>query len=172
MGGVWVKADGLWDRVGCWRGAEKRARRSEEVMGGLLFLACPAICPGVKMCTHTYCPWAGVATADWQRVAASESDFLHKGGSRPSLGLPSTPSLPPPPLPCSSTTLPHLSLSGMPARGRWGQAGPVEKRKDVCPAPRVFLKSLRERSSSHWNLCLSRSIWFVSRPLFLRKLPF
>lgn len=61
-------------------------------------------------------------------------------GWQPSLsGTPTTPSLTPP----TSTsplldTLPHLSLSGMPARGCQGQAGPVKMREDVCPAYRAF----------------------------------
>ncbi|CAB1446341.1 unnamed protein product [Pleuronectes platessa] len=57
----------------------------------------------------------------------------------PTLSL--TPSLPPPPTPPpphSLSTLPHLSLSGMPAQGRQGQAGPVKRREDVCPAYGAF----------------------------------
>lgn len=57
-------------------------------------------------------------------------------GWQPSLsGTPTTRSLTPP----TSTspllnTLPHLSLSGTPARGCQGQVGPVKVREDVCPA--------------------------------------
>lgn len=110
-------------------------------MGGLLFLACRAICPGVKMCTHRGCPLAGGGQPDWQQAEANESEFL--------LGVAAVPLWdshhPLPPLPATSSssssvfdTLPHLSLSGMPARGGQGQAGPVKMREDVCPADRAF----------------------------------
>ncbi|KAI9524629.1 hypothetical protein NQZ68_016638 [Dissostichus eleginoides] len=58
-------------------------------------------------------------------------------GWQPSLsGTPNTP-------PHHSTsrllnTLPHLSLSGMPAQVCQGHAGPVKIREDVCPAYRAF----------------------------------
>lgn len=81
-------------------------------MGGLLFLACLVICPGVKMCTHRGSPWArggqcwlATSRGQWVRVSP-------RGGSHSSLGLP-------PPLPPAISTsplldtLPHLSLSGM-----------------------------------------------------------
>lgn len=107
-------------------------------MGGLLFLACLAICPGVKMCTHRGCPWARGGQPDWQQAEASESEFLlgvaailFWDSHHPS--LPRTTSTSP-----LLDTLPHLSLSGMPAQGGQGQAGPVKMREDVCPAYRAF----------------------------------
>lgn len=52
--------DGAPDRVfrdgGKVGGGQREGR--EVGMGGLLFLACLGICPGVKMCTHRGCPWA------------------------------------------------------------------------------------------------------------------
>lgn len=38
-----------WQKSRRWVGVEVGT-------GGLLFLACLAICPGVKMCTHRGCP--------------------------------------------------------------------------------------------------------------------
>lgn len=86
------------DSVLGWRKSRWAGR--EVGMGGLLFLACLAICPGVKMCTHRGCPWArggrrwlATSRGQWVRVSPG-------GGSHPFLGLPPlppSPLLPPPP---------------------------------------------------------------------------
>lgn len=87
------------DRVFLDGGECRRWARREAGMGGLLFLACRGICPGVKMCTHRGCPWTrgcqcwlATSRGQWVRVSPG-------GGSHPSLGLP-------PPLPLPSYLLP------------------------------------------------------------------
>lgn len=118
-----------------WMGGAVR----EVGMGGLLFLACLAICPGVKMCTHRGCPmgqrWLVLTGSKPRPMSQSFSS-----GWQPSLsGTPTTASLAPP---TSTTplldTLPHLSLSGTPAQGCQGQVGPAKMREDVCPVSRTF----------------------------------
>lgn len=58
--------------VECWEPVKER----KVFKGGLLFLACLGICPGVKVCTHWGCPWAKSNQPDWQHAKASESEFL------------------------------------------------------------------------------------------------
>lgn len=76
-------------------------------------------------------PGQGVANTDWQQAEASESEFLPGVAAIPSLGLPH-------PLPSTPShlldTLPHLSLSGMPAQGCQGQSGPVENERGCLPS--------------------------------------
>lgn len=123
----WRSADGAPDSVPGWGG-----RGAWVGDGWAAFTGCLAICPGVKMCTHrgrggSLC--LAKSRGQWVRVSP-------RGGSRPSPGLPSTPS--PNSYPHLSSplldTLPHLSLPGTPARGSRGQVGPVKRREDVCPA--------------------------------------
>lgn len=54
----------------------RRWAAGEVFKGGLLFLACLAVCPGVKLCTHRRCPWAKSGQPDWQHAESSESEFL------------------------------------------------------------------------------------------------
>lgn len=82
---------------------EERGGRQWAEMGGLLSLACLAICPGVKVCTHRGCsplssPSAlarGVPPPGWQKAEApGNSEFV--------LGVAATPTPSPSP-PHSST---------------------------------------------------------------------
>lgn len=99
-------------------------------MGGLLSLACLAICPGVKVCTHRGCTPlpplppgpGGVPPPDWQRAEAPVSQSFSSGWLPP----PARPGLPPPASPPPLLdTLPHLSLSNTPAVGVGGWEGHV-----------------------------------------------
>lgn len=140
----WREKNGLGGSEGSWWWVFLDGRKAESGQGGevgmgeLLFLACLAICLGVKMCTHRGCPWARGGQADWQHAEANESEFLPGVATIP-LWDSQRPSLP---ITTSTSprldTLPHLSLSGMPVQGSQGQACPVKIREDVCPAYRVF----------------------------------
>lgn len=81
-----------------WWGESRRWAGGEVGMDGLLFLACLAICPGVKMCAQRGCPWARGGQPDWQQAEANESEFLlgvaailFLGGLLPLLYLPPPP---------------------------------------------------------------------------------
>lgn len=110
----------------------------EVGMCGLLFLACLAICPGVKMCTHRGCPWArggghwlATSRGQWVRVSPG-------GGSHPFLGLltppPSPLHLPTPQHTASSVTV-RYACTGLPG-SRW----PCENQRGCLPGLQSLLK--------------------------------
>lgn len=107
-------------------------------MGGLLFLACWAICPGVKMCTHRGCPWAK-GGRHWQATSRCQWVRVSPRRWQPSLfGTPNPPPslLPSPPYSSTHCLICHcqVSLHGA-ARVKlalW------KRREDVCPAYGAF----------------------------------
>lgn len=157
-----------------WMGGKERRWAGSEVgMGGLLFLACLAICPGVKMCTHRGCPWSrggrhSLATSrdQWVRVSPG-------GGSHPSLGLPPLPPSPlPPPPPYSSThclichcqVCLHRAARVKLALWKWERM--------FAQLPEPFEVRLKEHSSPHLEPMLitehdlySRRFWQALIPL-------
>lgn len=129
-----------------------REREAGGRDGWVLFLACPAICPGVKVCTHRGCPWARGGQALTGNQPRPMSQFLlvgGGGGNHTFVGLPPAPPPPCPPHPpghtASSVTV-RYACSGLP-----GSSWPCENGRGCLPSLQSLLKfcRLKEHSSPH-----------------------
>lgn len=129
-------------------------------MGGLLFLACPAVCPGVKMCTHRGCPWArggrcwlATGRGQWVRVSP-------RGGSHSSLGLPPSLLLPLPPHSSTHSLICHcqvcLHMAGRVKLALW------KCERMFARLTEPFEVRLKEHSSPT-RAYAYRIIWFVEQ---------
>lgn len=104
-------------------------------MGGLLSLACLAICPGVKVCTHRGCTppptythtpahtrlGQGVPPPDWQRAEAPVSQSFSSGWLPPP--PPARDSLPSTQLPSPPLCTPRHTGSSVTVRSTCGRGG-------------------------------------------------